>query len=102
MPGNFFIGRNAVLLPQVDFLMVVGLLFVQRNCYKLDLPTRKCVKIFKKKLKHVRFFQSDTIQKYQKMHILGAKVQNFSGGGPSPAFFCRLAKIPAENPALEI
>ena len=38
--------------------------------------------IQEKKLKNVRFLQSETIQKYQKMHILGAKVQNFSGGGP--------------------
>ena len=52
------------------------------------------------------FFQSETIQKYQKMHILGAKVQNFSGGGPPDPpltgrlrlLLCRLAKIPAENP----
>ena len=82
VPGKCFIGRNAVLLPQVDFFIVVGLLFVQRNCYKLALPTRKCVKIFNKKAQKCQILPSETIKTCQKIHNWGAKVQNFSGEGP--------------------
>ena len=85
MPGKFFIGRNAVLLPQVDFFRVVGLLFAQRNCHKLDLPTRKCVKIFKKKAKKCQIFSIRNYPKIPKKCIYWVqKFKIFPGEGPGP------------------
>ena len=109
MPGTFFIVRNAVLLPQVDFFIVVGLLFVQRNSHKLDLPTRKCVKYSRKRAQNVRFFSIRNYPKMQKNAYFGRKSAKFFRGralGPPPPpligrlrlLFRQLAKMPAENP----
>ena len=67
-----------------------------------------CKNIQEKFSKMSDFFNQKLSKNTKKMHILGAKVQNFSGGGPPDPpligrlrlLFRRLAKIPAENPDL--
>ena len=90
--------------------MVVGLLFVQRNCHKLDLPTRKCVKIFKKKAQKCQIFSIRNYPNIPKNAYIGCKSPKFFWGRtPGPPLigrlcllFCRLAKNPAENPGVLI
>ena len=68
---------------KLTFLIVVGPLFVQRNCHKLDLPTRKCVKIFKKNSQKCQIFSIRNYPKIPKKCIFWVqKSKIFPGEGP--------------------
>ena len=83
---------------KLTFFIVVGPLFVQRNCHKLDFATRKCVKIFKRNSQKCQIFSIRNDPKIPKNAYFGCKSPKFfRGRAPGPPTHWQAS--PAFSPA---